>query len=55
MVIIEVFGYHIPAAKICLLSPQVIISENGGHAMKTEEGTDIKLGNGMEIFGRYCQ
>jgi hypothetical protein len=54
-VIIKVFGYHRPTAKVRLLSHQVIISENGGHAMKTEEGTDIKLGNGMEIFGRYCQ
>jgi hypothetical protein len=54
-VIIKVIGYHIPAAKVCLLSPQVIISENGGHAMMAEEGIDIKLGNGIEIFGRYCQ
>jgi hypothetical protein len=49
------FGYHIPAAKVCLLSPQVSISENGGHAMMTEEGIDMKLGNGIEIFERYCQ
>ncbi len=54
-VIMEVFGYQIPAAKVCLLSPQFIISENGGHSMMTEEGIDIKLGNGIEIFGRYCQ
>ncbi len=55
MVIIRVFGYHIPAAKVRLLSPQVIISENGGHKMMTEHGIDIKLGNGIEILGRYCQ
>ncbi len=55
MVIIEVFGYHIPEAKVCFLIPQVIISEHRGHAMMTEEGIDIKLGKNMEIFGRYCQ
>ncbi len=54
-VIIEVFGYHIPAAKVCLLSPQVIIRENRVHAIMTEEGIDIKLNNSIEIFGRYCQ
>jgi hypothetical protein len=55
MIIIEVFGYHIPAAKVHLVSRQVIISENRGHAMMTEEGIVIKLDNGIKIFGRYCQ
>jgi hypothetical protein len=54
-VTIEAFGYHIPAAKVCLLSPQVIIDEKGGHAMMTEEGIDMKLDDCIGIFGKYCQ
>jgi hypothetical protein len=54
-VTIEAFGYHIPATKVCLLSPQVIIGEKGGHATMTEEGIDMKLDNSIGIFGKYCQ
>ena len=31
-VTVEAYGYHIPAAKVRLLSPQVLIKKNGGQA-----------------------
>ncbi len=34
-VTIKAFDYHIPATKVCLLGPQVIIGKKGGHAMMT--------------------
>jgi hypothetical protein len=51
---IEVFGYHIPAAKVCLLSPQVIINDSGGYAMMTGKGVDVYLGDDIELFAKYC-
>jgi hypothetical protein len=51
---IEVFDYHIPAAKVRLLSPQVIINNSGGYAMMTGKGVDINLGNDIELFAKYC-
>jgi hypothetical protein len=46
---IEVFSYHIPTAKVRLLSPQVIINDSGGYAMITGKGIDINLGDDIDI------
>jgi hypothetical protein len=53
-VTIEAFGYHIPAAKVRLLSPQVLIRKDGGHATITEKGIQLQLANDVVLFGRYC-
>ena len=37
VVTIELMGYHIPKADVCLLSPQVLIWTFGGHALLTNE------------------
>ena len=37
-VTVQAFGYHIPAAKVRLLSPQVLIQQDGGRATKTKKG-----------------
>jgi hypothetical protein len=50
---IKVFGYHIPAAKVRPLSPQVIINDSGGYAMMTGKGVDINLGNDIELFAKH--
>jgi hypothetical protein len=55
MAMIKLFGYHIPAAKVCLLSLHVLIREVGGHAMITIKGIHIKLNNGIQVWGRFCQ
>lgn len=53
-VTIEGLGYHIPAAKVRLLSPQVLIKKDGGHATISPEGIRIRLENNITLFGRYC-
>ncbi len=53
-VTIEGLGYHIPAAKVRLLSPQVLIKKDGGHATISPEGICIRLANNITLFGRYC-
>ena len=37
-VTVQDFSYHIPAAKVRLLSPQVLIQQDGGRATKTKKG-----------------
>ena len=37
-VTVQAFGYHIPTAKVRLLSPQVLIQQDGGRATKTKKG-----------------
>ena len=40
-VTVEAFGYHIPAAKVHLLSPQVLIKKDGGQATILARGIQI--------------
>ena len=37
-VTVQAFGYHIPTAKVCLISPQVLIQQDGGRATITKKG-----------------
>jgi len=53
-VTVEALGYHIPAAKVRLLSPQVLIKKDGGHATISAEGIHIRLANNVTLFGQYC-
>ena len=43
---IELQGYHIPNAEVCLLSPQVLPRTVGGHAMQTVCDINFVLDNG---------
>ncbi|KAL3794611.1 hypothetical protein ACHAW5_007934 [Stephanodiscus triporus] len=56
MVTVEALGYHIPMAKakVRLLSPQVLIKKDGGHATISAEGIHIRLANNVTLFGQYC-
>jgi hypothetical protein len=42
-VTVEAFGYHIPAVKVRLLSPQVLIKTDGGQATYWQEGFKYDL------------
>ena len=53
-VLVQAFGYHIPAAKVRLLSPQVLIQQLGGHANITKMGIQLRLANNVTLFGKYC-
>jgi hypothetical protein len=44
---VEVVGYHIPTAKVRLLSPQVLLQTVGGHAFQHAQGIDFLLDNGF--------
>ncbi len=52
---IEVPGYHMPKAEVCLLSPQVLLQTIGGHSNQTANGIDISLNNGINISATYCK
>ena len=51
---VEVVGYHIPTAKVCLLSPQVLLQTVGGHAFQHAQGIDFLLDNGFQMTAKLC-
>jgi hypothetical protein len=51
---IELLGYNIPNTDVLLLSPQVLIQTLGGHALLNNQGMDISLDDGMDLFANYC-
>ena len=53
-VTVQAFGYHIPTAKVCLISPQVLIQQDGGRATITKKGIWLQLSNNVTLFGKYC-
>jgi hypothetical protein len=53
-VVIELMGYHIPNAEVCLLSPQVLLNTIGSKAIQTVQGIDIILKNGSNVYGKFC-
>jgi hypothetical protein len=53
-VIIELMGYHIPNAEVCLLSPQVLLNTIGGKALQTVQGINIILDNGFNLNAKFC-
>ncbi len=53
-VTVKAYGYHIPVAKVCLLSPQVLIKKDGGQATISAGGIHIRLSTNITLFRRYC-
>jgi hypothetical protein len=51
---LELLGYHIPNAEVCLLSPQVLIKAIGGHALQTANRINIVLDNGNNFCAQFC-
>ncbi len=51
---IELKGYHIPNAKVCLLSPQVLLKTIGGHALQTVNKINIAVENGINLCTQFC-
>jgi hypothetical protein len=51
-------GYHIPGAEVCLLSPQVILLVFGGHTTQTTQKIEVCSANGLvldaHLFPRSC-
>ncbi len=52
-IVIELMGYHIPNAEVCLLSPQVLLNTIGGKVVQTVQGIDIILDNGFNINANF--
>jgi hypothetical protein len=53
-VVIELMGYHIPNAEVCLLSPQILLNTIGGKAIQTVQGINITLNNGFNVNAKFC-
>jgi hypothetical protein len=53
-VVIELMGYHIPYAEVCLLSAQVLLNTIGGKAIQTVQGIDIILDNSFNVNAKFC-
>jgi hypothetical protein len=51
---IELVGYHIPNAKVRLLSLQVLLKTIGGHALQNDKEIAIILGNGLTFCAKHC-
>ncbi len=51
---IELKGYHIPNAAVCLLSPQVLLKMISGHALQTVDKINIALENGISLCAQFC-
>jgi hypothetical protein len=47
-------GYHIPGAKVCLLSPQVLILMFGGHTKQTIRNVEVCLADGVVLHANMC-
>jgi hypothetical protein len=46
--------YHIPNAKVHLLSPQILLKTIGGHALQNDKEIAIVLDNGLTFCVKYC-
>jgi hypothetical protein len=53
-VTINVPGYHIPAADVRLLSPQVLVQLFGGSFLGSPAGIVLLLDNNLELEANYC-
>jgi len=51
---IELMGYHIPTAKVRLLSPQVLLQTVGGSAVMKENKIKFNLDIGHQFSARFC-
>jgi hypothetical protein len=51
---IDLLGYHIPNAEVCLLSLQVLLKTIGGHALQNDKEIAIVLDNGLTFCVQYC-
>ncbi len=51
---IELLGYHVPNAKVHLLSPQILLKTIGGHALQNDKEIAIVLDNGLTFCAKYC-
>jgi hypothetical protein len=52
-VVIELMGYHILNAEVCLLSPQVLLNTISGKAIQTVQGINIILDNGFNVNAKF--
>ncbi len=51
---IELIGYHIPNAKVRLLSPQVLLKTIDGHVLQNDKEIAIVLDNGLTFCAKHC-
>jgi hypothetical protein len=53
-VTLELPGYHIPGAEVCLLSPRVLLSIFGGHTTQMKQRVEVCLENGLILHAHLC-
>ncbi len=51
---IELLGYHIPNAKVRLLSLQVLFKTIGGHVLQNDKEIAIILDNDLTFCAKHC-
>jgi hypothetical protein len=51
---LELLGYHIPNAEICLLSSQVLTKTIDGHTLQTANAINVILDNGNYFSAQFC-
>lgn len=51
---VEVPGFHIPEAEVCLLSPQVLLHHYGGNLVQTIDDVTINLPRHGILKANYC-
>jgi hypothetical protein len=51
---VELLGYHIPNAEVCLLSPQVLLQTIGCHTLQTVNSIGIVFDNGNNFGATFC-
>jgi hypothetical protein len=51
---VKLKGYHMPNAKVRLLSPQILIKTVGGRSLQTKKGVELTLDNSVNLFAQYC-
>ena len=47
-------GYHIPTAEVRLLSPQLLLEQNGGYTHQTSNIIQLRLDSGECTDASYC-
>jgi hypothetical protein len=51
---LDLLGYHIPGAEVCLLSHQVLLLVFGGHTTQTTQKIEVCLENGLVLDAHLC-
>jgi hypothetical protein len=54
VVTLDLLGYHIPGAEVCLLSPQILLLTFGGYTKQTKFKVEVCLSNDLVLHAHLC-